>query len=61
MVQWDTQNRGRSRESQFTTSYGEENSQGDYDGLSDADFPGLPLVRLRGDVESVGVDSDYDD
>lgn len=55
MVNWDTQNRGRSREEQYTTSYGDDQDDGgDYDGKSCADFHQLPGRDIE-DAESLSM------
>ena len=53
MVNWDRQNRGRSREAEYTTSYGDDqNGEADYDGKSCSDFHQLPGRGVE-DVESL--------
>lgn len=53
MVNWDKQNRGRNREAEYTTSYGDDKQDGgDYDGKSCADYHQLPGRGIR-DVEDL--------
>jgi hypothetical protein len=49
---WNTTERGTSREEQFTTSYGDRNQDPDWDGKSCSDFHQLPGRGIE-DVESL--------
>lgn len=52
MVEWNTTDRGQIQEDGFTTSYGEQDSDADYDGKSCSDHHQLPGRGIR-DVESL--------
>lgn len=52
MTNWDTQERGRNQENRFTTSYGEDDADADWDGKSCSDFHQLPGRGIE-DVESL--------
>jgi len=52
MPQWNTTERGKTQEDQFTTSYGDGSTDGDYDGKSCSDFHQLPGRGIR-DVEDL--------
>jgi len=49
---WNTTDRRQAQESRFTTSYGEDDADADYDGKSCSDFHQLPGRGIE-DVESL--------
>lgn len=45
--QWNTTDRGKTREDQFETSYGDGSSEGDWDGKSCSDYSQIPGRGVR--------------